>query len=114
MTRIFIAFLLGLATMPAAPQTAKPVYEVYAVRYAVIQDFPVAGLVKDADPARKLDIAMMVWLLRGNGRNILVDAGFYRDQFFKQWHIADYVKPSETLARVGVKPEDITHFSARL
>src|SRR2546429_6019142 len=106
--QMFIAFLLGLATMPAAPQTAKPVYEVYAVRYAVIQDFPVAGLVKDADPARKLDIAMMVWLVRGNGRNIVVDSGFYHERLFKDWKIKDFVRPSEALLQAGVKPEDVT------
>jgi hypothetical protein len=48
--------------------------------------------------ARKLDIAMMVWLVRGNGRNIPVDFGFYHDQFFRQWHVTDFVKPSDTLA----------------
>jgi glyoxylase-like metal-dependent hydrolase (beta-lactamase superfamily II) len=68
----------------------------------------VAGLVEGADKDRKLDIAMMVWLVRGNGHNILVDSGFYRDKFFGTWHITDYVKPSETLKRVGLKPEDIT------
>ena len=83
-------------------------YEVYAIRYAVIPDFPVAGLVKGADAARKLDIAMAVWLVKGNGRNVLVDAGFYREQFFKQWKIKDFVKPSEALAEAGLKPEDIT------
>ena len=40
------------------------------------------SLVAGADPSRKLDIAMMVWLVRGNGRNILVDSGFYHEQFF--------------------------------
>ena len=108
MMQMFIAFLLGLATMPAAPQTAKPVYEVYAVRYGVIQDFPVAGLVKDADPARKLDIAMMVWLVKGNGRNIVVDSGFYHERLFKDWKIKDFVRPSEALLQAGVKPEEVT------
>lgn len=61
-----------------------------------------------ADRGRKLDIGMMVWLVRGAGRNILVDAGFYREQFFRQWHVTDYVKPSDTLRRVGLTAEDIT------
>ena len=87
---------------------SKPQYEIYALRYATIPDFPVASLVAGADRARKLDIAMMVWLVRGGGRNILVDSGFYRDQFFKQWHVNDFVKPSETLSRVNLKPDDIT------
>ncbi len=65
-------------------------------------------LVAGAEPARKLDIAMMIWLVRGNGRNILVDSGFYHERFFKDWQVKDFTKPSETLKRVGLKPEDIT------
>ena len=91
-----------------APQAA-PQYEIYAIRYATIRDFAVSGLVAGADRDRKMDIAMMVWLVRGGGRNILVDSGFYREQFFKQWPgITDFVKPSEAIARVGLKPDDIT------
>lgn len=86
----------------------KPEYEIYAVRYATIPDFPVAQLVKGADPARKQDIAMMVWLVRGNGRTILVDSGFYREKFFRQWTVQDFSKPSEALQMLGVKPEDVT------
>jgi len=99
-----------LAAVLAAPLVAqpKPQYEVYAIRYATIPDFSVSSLVAGADRSRKMDIAMMVWLVRGNGRNILVDSGFYRDQFMKQWRPKDYVKPSEAIARLGLKPEDIT------
>ena len=107
---LLIAALLASCALPTASSQSngKPTYEVYAIRYAVIPDFPLAGLVKGADPARKLDIAMAVWLVKGNGRNVLVDAGFYREQFFKQWKIKDFVKPSEALAEAGLKPEDIT------
>lgn len=99
--------LAWLATTAAAQE--KPKYEIFAIRYATIKGFAVSGLVVGADPSRKMDIAMMVWLVKGEGHNILVDAGFYRDQFFKQWPgIADYVKPSEAIAPLGLKPEDIT------
>lgn len=104
----FLLAILIWATTLSAQQSPKPVYEVYAIRYAVLPNFPVASLVKGANPARKLDIAMMVWLIKGNGRNILVDSGFYRDQFFKQWQVKDFVKPSEAVAQAGVKPEEIT------
>jgi glyoxylase-like metal-dependent hydrolase (beta-lactamase superfamily II) len=88
---------------------STPTYEVYAVSYAVIPDFPVSGLVAGADRSRKLDIQMMVWVLKGpNGANILVDSGFYRDKFFKQWKVKDFIKPSEAIAKLGLKPEDIT------
>ena len=99
------AFLcvVGTAAAQAAPQ-----YEVYAIRFASIP-FRVAGLVAGADTSRRLDIAMMVWLLKGpDGRNVLVDAGFYRDAFLSRWRPEDFVKPSDAIAKVGVKPEDIT------
>lgn len=83
-------------------------YEVYAIRYATIPDFPVSGLIEGAEKSRKLDIAMMVWLVRGGGHNILVDTGFYRPQFFKNWKVNDFVRPDEAVAPLGVKPEEIT------
>src|SRR5437870_2605204 len=112
MTRTALMMLL-LPTLPASVlarrNTTKPIYEVYAISYAVIPDFPVASLVAGADRTRKLDIQMMVWLLKGsNGANILVDTGFYRDKFFKQWKVKDFVKPSEAIGKLGLKPEDIS------
>jgi len=65
--------------------------------------------VAGADRSRKMDIQMMVWLLKGPaGRNILVDSGFYRDKFFNQWKVKDFIKPSDAVARFGLKPEEIT------
>jgi glyoxylase-like metal-dependent hydrolase (beta-lactamase superfamily II) len=103
-----MALVVALAVAAGAFAQPKPAYEIFAVQYATIPQFAVSGLVAGADPARKLDIAMMVWLVRGNNKNILVDAGFYREQFFKQWKVAGFVKPSDAVARAGVKPEDIT------
>ena len=89
---------------PALPTAAAPVYEVFAIRYASIPDFPVNALIAGADPQRKLSIAMTVWLLRGNGRNILVDSGFYRPQFFKQFKVAGFIKASEAVGQPGIMP----------
>jgi len=104
------AFALAIAwSVGAAAQSdRKLTYEIYAIRYASIPDFPVAGLVKGADSARKLEIAMTVWLIKGSGRNVLVDSGFYRDHFFKQWKVNDFIKPSDAVALAGVKPEEVT------
>lgn len=107
---------LGAALGSAAPlssQTeslARPTYEVYAVRYATLPQYRVAGLVAGADAARRLDLAMMVWLLRGsNGLNVLVDAGFSpREDLMTRWRPLDYVTPAEAVARFGVRPEDVT------
>jgi glyoxylase-like metal-dependent hydrolase (beta-lactamase superfamily II) len=85
-----------------------PLFEVYAVRYASIP-FTVRNLIADADPSRKLDIAMTVWVIRGGGRNVLVDAGFYRDRFMQQYHPAPYAKPSDAVETgLGIKTDEVT------
>jgi glyoxylase-like metal-dependent hydrolase (beta-lactamase superfamily II) len=108
LTRFLLPLTVAAVLVIPATAQSKPQYEIYAIRYATIPDFPVAELVAGADPARKLDIAMMVWLVRGNGRNILVDSGFYHDRFFKDWHVNDFTKPSDALKPLGLRPEDIT------
>jgi glyoxylase-like metal-dependent hydrolase (beta-lactamase superfamily II) len=99
---------------PATPSAASatPVYEVFAIRYAFMPETPVNSLVAGADPARKMSIAMIVWLIRGNGRVILVDSGFYRPQFFKELKIDGFLNPSDAVAQSGIMPavkaQDVT------
>jgi glyoxylase-like metal-dependent hydrolase (beta-lactamase superfamily II) len=50
----------------------------------------------------------MVWLIKSDGRNVLFDAGFHRDDLINRWHPVDFVPPSEAVARAGVKPDDVT------
>ena len=106
--RFFLTLTTAAVLIASATAQSKPTYEVFAIRYATLPDFPVAELVAGADPARKLDIAMMIWLVRGNGRNILVDSGFYHDRFFSEWKVNDFIKPSDALKPLGLKAEDIT------
>lgn len=106
---VMIAFVLALC-LPARAQPADsaPKYEVYAVEYAVLPQFPVASLVAGAERARRIDIAMMFWVIKGNGRIVLFDTGCYRDQFLRQWKPQNFVKPSDAVGRLGIKPEDVT------
>jgi glyoxylase-like metal-dependent hydrolase (beta-lactamase superfamily II) len=113
----FAIFALCASVLAAGQASTKPAvavpkveYEVYAIRYATLVGYPVSQLVVGADATRKMDLAMIVWLVRGNGRNILVDSGFYHDKFFHddRFHIVDFVKPSDALTRLGLKPEDVT------
>jgi glyoxylase-like metal-dependent hydrolase (beta-lactamase superfamily II) len=97
----------GTRAATAAP-TATPLYDVYAVRYASIP-FRVSGLIAGADTSRRLDIAMMVWLLKGPGnRNVVVDAGFHRAELVTRWKPQGFMTPAAAVARAGVKPEDVT------
>lgn len=92
----------------AAAPSAGPVYTIEAIRYGTIPGFPVAGLVAGADRSRKMDIAMVFWLVQGGGHTILVDSGFYRPQFFKDWKVEGYRKPSDAVRAAGVDPEAVT------
>jgi glyoxylase-like metal-dependent hydrolase (beta-lactamase superfamily II) len=84
-------------------------YEVYAIRFGTLPQFPVSGLVAGADKSRRIDIPVMVWLLKGSdGRRVLVDAGFYRPRFVQQWKVQNFRSPADAVAAAGVKPEEIT------
>ena len=104
--RFIAAALVLLCCAVAAAQAPK--YEVVAIRYGTVPQFPVSALVQGAEASRKIDIAMMVWLIRGDGRNVLVDSGFYRPKFFKDWNVVGFVRPDEAVRRAGVAPEAIT------
>jgi glyoxylase-like metal-dependent hydrolase (beta-lactamase superfamily II) len=102
---------MGPAPAPpsrALPVAADSVYEVYAVRYATIPGFPVRGLVAGADSSRTMGLAMTVWVARNADRVVLVDAGFYRDKFMARWKPEGFVRPSDALAPLGIRPEDVT------
>jgi len=102
-----VSALIACVAMTRAP--AAPTYDVYAIKYATLPAFHVSGLIQGADTSRRLDIAMMVWLLKGSdGRNVLVDAGFHRDNFIARWKPRDFVPPSEAVARAGVSADKIT------
>ena len=112
MPRQHAVILLILAALPGPARADEPpAYEVYAVRYARMPGFPVAELVKGADPGRKLDIAMTVWVLKGpGGRTVLVDSGFHREKYVKAngENVADFTRPDEAIGRLGIRPDQVT------
>jgi glyoxylase-like metal-dependent hydrolase (beta-lactamase superfamily II) len=63
-----------------------------------------------AERDRMIDIAMMVWVLRGpDNRIVLVDAGFYREKFMQQWKPAGYSKPSDAVQTgLGIAADQVT------
>jgi glyoxylase-like metal-dependent hydrolase (beta-lactamase superfamily II) len=99
---------IGFALV-SGPRAEADKYEIYAVRYATLANFPMSSLVAGADRARRLDIAMMIWVLKGaDGRIALVDTGFHRSRYFQQFTVKDFVAPSEAIAPLGLKPGDVT------
>jgi len=107
MIRVLLAVTAALSLSPMS-SAGDPVYQVYAVDYGTLVQYPLRGLVLGADSGVKIDGSMMVWVVRGNGRVMLVDAGFYRKQFLDSWNIGNYVRPSEAIGRLGISPDQVT------
>ena len=98
---VLIAAFFGGASAPA------PNYSIEAIRYASAED-EVAGLVMGAPKGEKINIAMVVWLIRGGGHNILFDSGYHRDTFLKYFPSTEYTRPDEAVKLAGLQPEEIT------
>ena len=110
-TLLLLLLFILCAQSPYAPaQTQSRVtYEVYALSYGTYPGFPVSALIGGADKNRKIDLQMMIWLLKGsNGKRILVDTGCYRDTITQLKGIKNFIKPSDTLVKVGLSANDIT------
>jgi glyoxylase-like metal-dependent hydrolase (beta-lactamase superfamily II) len=102
--------LTGAAlSLGAAPNVPAPLYEVYAIQYATVPGFKVSNLIAGADTSRRLDLAMSVWLIKSpDGRMILMDAGFKREDLIQRWKPVDYLTPAAAVERFGVRREAVT------
>jgi glyoxylase-like metal-dependent hydrolase (beta-lactamase superfamily II) len=106
---VLLSLTLFAPALPATPDS--PVYSIQAIRYGTIRGFPVSALVMGAPKDEKVDIAMVVWLIRDRdrgGRNILFDTGFHREKWLKEFSTDDYLRPDEAVKLAGVAPEEIT------
>jgi glyoxylase-like metal-dependent hydrolase (beta-lactamase superfamily II) len=101
---LMFAFVLSVAY----PTPSLPDYSIQAIRYADSPGDSVSDLVMGAPKEEKLDTIYAFWLIRGGGRNILFDSGFHRERWFKEWTIANYMRPDEAVKLAGVKPEEVT------
>lgn len=99
----------GGPSFRVAQTSSASTYEVYAVRYGVLPQFRVSGLVAGADTSRRLDIPVVFWVVKAHGgRVFLVDCGFYRQRLIERWKPTGFIKPSEAISGLGLQPSDVT------
>ena len=108
MKRFFLAAAFVAILAPFLGSASTPEYSIRAIRYGTSPGFPVAALVIGGAKDEKVDIALVIWLIRGGGRTILFDSGFHRDTFSKQVPITDYLRPDEAVKTAGVEPDAVT------
>jgi len=97
-------FLLGFfISCLAISQTNQ--YEVYALKYsAIMHDSTITAHEKDS-----VNIDFMIWLIKGNGKNILMDAGYlYSVESAKNFDVIDDLRTDSTLQKLKLKPEEVT------
>jgi glyoxylase-like metal-dependent hydrolase (beta-lactamase superfamily II) len=104
----FFLAVAGALALAISARAQSPEYSIEAIRYAISPDVPVAELVVNGPKDQKVDIAMVVWLIRGGGHTILFDSGFHRDTHLKEFPMKDFLRPDEAVKTAGVNPEDVT------
>lgn len=104
---IAVVFTLASAG-PTSAQTASAAYSIDAVRYGTVPHFPLNGLVIGAPKGQTIDIAMVFWLIRGNGRVILFDSGCHRQHWLDDFHMTDFLSPDKALDQAGVPASSVT------
>jgi glyoxylase-like metal-dependent hydrolase (beta-lactamase superfamily II) len=105
---LLLAIFLAVTVLSTRAQSTA--YKVYVIRFAAsAYPFTAADWAKDAPKTDSVKINFMVWLIKGNGRNILVDAGFLNDiEDAKDFKVVNYIRPDSAISKLGLKPEDIT------
>ncbi len=103
-----IAALLLSPLFSAQQSPSPPAYSIEAIRYGTVAQFPLASLIPRAPRDQRIDIAMVVWLVRGGEKNILFDSGSHRQKWVDQFHVADFLSPDEAVKQAGVSPGEIT------
>jgi glyoxylase-like metal-dependent hydrolase (beta-lactamase superfamily II) len=95
-------------TLSAAAQPAK--YKIYAVRFARSgYPFTAADWAAGGSKKEPLDITFSIWLIKGQGKTILVDAGFERDiEDAKDFQLSEYTRPDSALQGIGVSADEVT------
>ncbi len=110
MIKLFICSLL-IWTISGNPFSQTPKYEIYALRFGLLNNgkpVPLSAAALNASKTETVKGAFIIWLIKGNnGRNILVDAGFLGD-IEEAKGVSNYVRPDSVLLKLGLKSTEIT------
>jgi glyoxylase-like metal-dependent hydrolase (beta-lactamase superfamily II) len=107
MKRSLLVAILAALPWVSFAGSSTPEYSIQAIRYGSAED-DVAGLVMGAPKGEKINLALVVWLIRGGGHNILLDSGYHRPTFLKEFPSTDYIRPDKAVKLAGLQPQEVT------
>src|SRR5262245_51217764 len=99
-----VAMAAGVAPAEAQP---RPVYEVYAAKYAGPATSKLAFLLYNQGWDQDIDRYYYIWVIKGPTETVVVDTGT-RPAVAADRKLKGYVNPVDVVARIGVKPDDVT------
>lgn len=106
------SFILLLFIISITVNAQTPNYEVYALKFASAfegKPFPLSYLVLNPPEKEMGQADFIFWLIKGNNKNILVDAGFLKDvEEAKDYGVLNYIRPDSILLRLGLNATDVT------
>jgi glyoxylase-like metal-dependent hydrolase (beta-lactamase superfamily II) len=106
-----LAFFSMALVVALSGRAQTPHYKVYAIRFAAMAHPTAISVWADKGPDNdSVQIDFTIWLIKGdNGKNVLLDAGFRNDiEEAKEFEVVNYIRPDSVLAKVGLKPGDIS------
>jgi glyoxylase-like metal-dependent hydrolase (beta-lactamase superfamily II) len=95
------------AQVGSAVAQPKPVYEIYAAKYAGPFTSKLAFLLFNQGWDQDIDRYYYIWVVKGPTETILVDTGVGMTVAADR-KLKGYVNPVDVAARIGVKPNDVT------
>lgn len=82
--------------------TSKPIYEIYALKYAGPFKRPLAKVIWNKGWEESIEVNYYIWVVRGQGETIVVDCGV-APALAKKMQLDSYVSPADVLARLGIE-----------
>ncbi len=81
--------------------TSKPIYEIYALKYAGPFKRPLAKVIWNKGWEETIEVNYYIWAVRGQGVTIVVDCGV-APALAKKMALENYVSPVDVLSRIGI------------
>lgn len=87
----------------------RPFEQVYCLKYAVLEDYPLDGMLLGAPRDESIDIPMAMCVARRGSDVLLMDAGYVNQAVAAPWGGAGYVDYRALFSEIGVSLDQVTH-----
>ena len=104
---VVIGLGTGISLERALAAETTPEYRVFIVHYGKSDSYPMPYLMYLASADQNVPMDWAFWVIKGNGRVILVDTGC-SEKMAKLWNVQDWIRSDKAIKKIGIAPEDVT------